>query len=81
MIKHAEARKKIGFMSKNNNFELKMDAKSILKRAQKIIITNIDTVKNILPKDNIYINAFGVVDETKNFNFIPDDMLETLDNF
>jgi hypothetical protein len=36
--KQVEARKKVGFMAKNNIQELKMDADSILKRAPKALI-------------------------------------------
>ena len=72
--KHVEARKKIGFMAKNNVQELKMDAVSILQRAPKAIIFNIDSANLILPKEKIFINAFGVVDEIANFNYIPPEI-------
>lgn len=42
--KHAEANRKIGFMAKNNSREIRMDAQSILYRAPKLIINNIDSV-------------------------------------
>ena len=80
LFKHAEARKKIGFMAKNNHREVKIDAQSILQRAPKLIINNIDSVNQILPKEKIYINAFGVVDDLKNFNYIPPDVFKVLDN-
>ena len=44
LFKHAEARKKIGFMAKNNHREVRIDAESILQRAPKLIINNIDSV-------------------------------------
>ena len=78
--KHAEARKKIGYMAKNNYKEMNMDAHSILQRAPKLIINNIDSVNQILPKEKVYINAFGVVDDMNNFNVIPPEMYKALDN-
>jgi hypothetical protein len=80
LFKHAEARKKIGFMAKNNHKEVRIDAQSILERAPKLIINNIDSVNQILPKERIYINAFGVVDDMKNFEYIPPDIFKILEN-
>lgn len=68
-------------MAKNNiQKELKMDAKSILLRAPKIIIQNIDQTNMILPKDQIFINAFGVIDEIQNFDFIPPEIYQSLES-
>ena len=67
-------------MYKLNNFHQKMDAQSILLRAPKLIINNIDLVNQILPKDQIYINAFGQISDIQFFNKIPNLMLNTLGN-
>lgn len=57
-----------------------MDAQSILLRAPKLIINNIDSVNQILPKEKIYVNAFGVIDSIKNFNQIPPRIFKSLEN-
>jgi len=77
--KHGEARKKVGFMAKNNIQELTMDAASILQRAPKAIIDNIDSANLILPKEKIFINAFGVVDQVADFDYIPPDIYQSLE--
>jgi hypothetical protein len=33
-----------------------------------------------LPKEKIFINAFGVIDDIKNLNFIPSDIFKALEN-
>ena len=80
-IKHAEARRKIGYLARRQNLNQKMDAKSILSRAQKVILKNIDQVNNILPREKVCINAFGIVDKEENFNYIPEEMYEALETF
>lgn len=77
--KHAEARKKIGYMAKNNR-DIKLDAQSILQRAPRLIISSLDSSNSVLPREKIYINAFGVVDEAKFFNHIPSNIFKSLDN-
>ena len=67
-------------MAKNNIQELKMDAASILQRAPKVIIYNIDSANLILPKEKIFINAFGVIDEISNFNYIPPEIHQSLES-
>jgi hypothetical protein len=78
--KHVEARKKVGFMAKNNIQELKMDAVSILQRAPRAVICGIDSVNLILPKEKIFINAFGAVEDIANFNYIPPDIYQSLES-
>ena len=78
--KHEEAQKKEGFMSKNNSKDIKMDSKSILQRAPKLVIANIDPVQQILPKDRIFINAFGVVEGMRDLSYIPPDIQKSLDD-
>jgi len=34
----------------------------------------------ILPKEKIFINAFGVVDEIANFNYIPPEIYQSLES-
>ena len=72
---------KHGFMAKLKNYELYLDAKAILQRAPKLIINNIDSVKQILPREKIYINAFGVVQQDTQFDLIPPDFEYVLDIF
>jgi hypothetical protein len=67
-------------MSKNNQRDVKLDAQSILQRAPGLIINNIDSVKQILPDEKVYINAFGVVKDAKHFNLPPPDIYKALDN-
>ncbi len=45
-----------------------------------MIIKSIDSVNKILPKEKVFINAFGVIDDVKNFNFIPSDIFKALDS-
>ena len=62
---------KSSFMIKNNAQQLMYDAGSILKRAPRLIINNIDSVKTILNTDMVRINAFGIESEYKNsFGFV-----------
>lgn len=56
------------------------DAESILRRAPKLIINNIDPVNQILPQEKLFVNAFGVVDGVSNFNSIPSEIQQTLSN-
>jgi hypothetical protein len=45
-----------------------------------VIIYNIDSANLILPKEKIFINAFGVVDEIANFNYIPPEIYQSLES-
>jgi len=79
VAKHNEAQNKVNFMYKFNNMEMKMDSQSILSRAPKLIINNIDSVNQILPQEKIYINAFGVVDGVNNLNTVPKELEKALE--
>lgn len=63
---------KSSFMIKNNAQHLTYDAESILKRAPRLLINNIDSVKTILNVDVLRINAFGIENEQKSYlGFVP----------
>ena len=59
---------KNSFMVKNNACQLRYDALSILKRAPKLIINNIDTVNAIIPNDMVRLNAFGIIDAADDYS-------------